>query len=81
MIQRIRDGIRDFYPGYFALVMATGIVSLSSYFQGMELIAWALFIINVPIYMVDFGVCVLGCLEEEIEPMRSARPAPQLAAA
>ncbi|WP_157271895.1 nitrogen fixation protein NifZ [Azohydromonas aeria] len=24
---------------------------------------------NVPIYMVDFGVCVLGCLEEEIEPL------------
>ena len=21
---------------------------------------------NVPLYMVDFGVCVLGCLEEEI---------------
>ena len=36
---------------------------------------------NVPIYMVDFGVCVLGCLEEEIEPLRSAKPAPQLAAA
>ena len=24
---------------------------------------------NVPVYMVDFGVCVLGCLEEEITPM------------
>jgi nitrogen fixation protein NifZ len=24
---------------------------------------------NTPIYMVDFGVCVLGCLEEELEPM------------
>lgn len=21
---------------------------------------------NIPLYMVDFGVCVLGCLEEEI---------------
>ena len=29
---------------------------------------------NIPIYMVDFGVCVLGCLEEEIEPMRSSAP-------
>jgi nitrogen fixation protein NifZ len=35
---------------------------------------------NVPIYMVDFGVCVLGCLEEEIEPLRVARP-PALPAA
>jgi len=25
---------------------------------------------NVPIYMVDFGLCVLGCLEEEIAPAR-----------
>lgn len=24
---------------------------------------------NVPIYLVDFGVVVLGCLEEEIAPM------------
>jgi nitrogen fixation protein NifZ len=23
---------------------------------------------NLPIYMVDFGVAVLGCLEEEIAP-------------
>ena len=23
---------------------------------------------NVPIYMVDFGVAVLGCLEEELRP-------------
>ncbi|WP_298828898.1 nitrogen fixation protein NifZ [uncultured Piscinibacter sp.] len=24
---------------------------------------------NVPVYLVDFGVAVLGCLEEEIAPM------------
>jgi nitrogen fixation protein NifZ len=24
---------------------------------------------NVPVYMVDFGVAVLGCLEEEIVPV------------
>jgi nitrogen fixation protein NifZ len=27
---------------------------------------------NVPIYMVDFGVAVLGCLEEEIAPAAEA---------
>jgi nitrogen fixation protein NifZ len=27
---------------------------------------------NVPIYMVDFGVAVLGCLEEEIALMSEA---------
>lgn len=28
---------------------------------------------NLPVYMVDFGVAVLGCLEEEITPV--AEPA------
>ncbi|WP_341888502.1 nitrogen fixation protein NifZ [Variovorax sp. YR752] len=27
---------------------------------------------NVPVYLVDFGVAVLGCLEEEIAPMAEA---------
>ena len=27
---------------------------------------------NVPVYMVDFGVAVLGCLEEEIAPAPEA---------
>jgi len=28
---------------------------------------------NMPLYMVDFGLCVLGCLEEEIVPVAEAR--------
>jgi nitrogen fixation protein NifZ len=28
----------------------------------------------LPIYMVDFGVAVLGCLEEELAPMPQAAP-------
>jgi len=32
---------------------------------------------NLPVYMVDFGVVVLGCLEEELEAMdRVAEVAP-----
>ena len=27
---------------------------------------------NVPVYMVDFGVAVLGCLEEELAPVPEA---------
>jgi len=27
---------------------------------------------NVPVYMVDFGVAVLGCLEEELAPLEGA---------
>ena len=37
------DGVADLYPGYFALVMATGIVSLAAFLLEMEAVAWALF--------------------------------------
>lgn len=30
---------------------------------------------DVPVYMVDFGLAVLGCLEEEIAPARDRREA------
>ena len=44
--------IRTLYPGYFALVMATGIVSLAAHFHNMEFIAWALFYTNIVFYAV-----------------------------
>lgn len=31
---------------------------------------------NIPLYMVDFGLCVLGCLEEEILPASAAATLP-----
>lgn len=36
---------------------------------------------NLPLYLVDFGTCVLGCLEEEIAPADAARARPAAAAA
>ena len=39
-------------PGYFALVMATGIVSIAAYLHGMKTVSWILFGIN----QVTFGV-------------------------
>ena len=50
MRRTIEQGIANLYPGYFALVMATGIVSIAAYLEGMALIAWALFVINIAIY-------------------------------
>jgi len=46
------EGIRDLFPGYFALVMATGIVSIAANLLQMEAIAWTLFRINE----VSYGV-------------------------
>ena len=48
----IRDGIADLYPGYFALIMATGIVSIATYLLEMVWVARFLFGINKVAYGV-----------------------------
>jgi tellurite resistance protein TehA-like permease len=40
------DGVRSLYPGYFALVMATGLVSNGFYYVGFDGLAVALLIVN-----------------------------------
>jgi tellurite resistance protein TehA-like permease len=40
------------YPGYFSLVMATGVVSLATWFLGLPLVPWLLFSINLVAYAV-----------------------------
>src|SRR5512136_1159033 len=46
------SSLATLFPGYFALVMATGIVSLAAHFLGMQWIAQTLFGINVVAYLV-----------------------------
>lgn len=46
MADSIREGLRTLYPGYFSLVMATGIVSVASHLLGMTTLAWILFRVN-----------------------------------
>jgi len=50
--RRLARGIENLSPGYFALVMATGIVSLASHFLHLEPLALALLWINVVAYVV-----------------------------
>ena len=52
MITAIRESARTLFPGYFALVMATGIVSIAAYLLSMETIAWWLFRLNVAAYAI-----------------------------
>jgi tellurite resistance protein TehA-like permease len=49
---RVDRGIADLHPGYFALVMATGIVSIASFLLEMETVARALFRINEAAYVL-----------------------------
>ena len=48
----LSEGIADLTPGYFALVMATGIVSIAAKLEGLELVAWGLLWFNLVAYAV-----------------------------
>ena len=50
-VARLRAAIAGLFPGYFALVMATGIVSLAAHLLGMSVIAGALFLLNGMLYV------------------------------
>ncbi len=52
----ISSHLATLFPGYFALVMATGIVSLALHFQGKNNVALALFGLNLVAYLVLWGL-------------------------
>ncbi len=71
--------IADLYPGYFALVMATGIVSIALYQQGFEAAARAMLALNAAAW-VGVGLLTLARLAryparmwvDALDPQRSA---------
>ena len=54
-----QSAIATFFPGYFALVMATGIISLAAYFLGLTHIAQVLFWVNMTAYVVLWVLTLL----------------------
>lgn len=52
MTSLVARGVRDLHPSYFVLVMATGIVAMTSHLQGMPVLARALFQITVGTYVI-----------------------------
>ncbi|HVM50032.1 MAG TPA: tellurite resistance/C4-dicarboxylate transporter family protein [Candidatus Acidoferrum sp.] len=53
------DGLANFFPGYFALVMATGIVSVAVHLQGRAWVALGLFWLNIVAYVGLWGITLL----------------------
>jgi tellurite resistance protein TehA-like permease len=49
---KIKQAAANLFPAYFALVMATGIVSIAAYLLELQPIAWALLAINLIAYSV-----------------------------
>lgn len=60
--QRLRQEIAGFFPGYFSLVMATGIVSIASYLLGLRTLAWLLLFVNLAAYAVLWGITLARLL-------------------
>ncbi len=52
-------GLRDLSPAYFALVMSTGIISLSALMLGYGAVARVLFVLNIVFYAVLWALFVL----------------------
>ncbi len=46
----LNDGVKKLHPAYFAMPMATGVVSLACHFLGFEFLAQVLFWLNLVLY-------------------------------
>lgn len=51
--------VENFFPGYFALIMATGIVSMAMHFESFPGLPEVLLWLNVIFYLVVWGITVL----------------------
>ncbi len=49
----------DLFPGYFALVMATGIISIAAYLLEMKILALSLLVVNVVAYAILWFLLIL----------------------
>lgn len=59
---RLAEAVEHLFPGYFALVMATGIVSIAAHLLEMPRIAWALLAVNLGAYAVLTAMLVVRFL-------------------
>lgn len=58
----VKEKIKTLLPAYFALVMATGIISIASLFSGFELLARALFYLNLAFLFILTIVFIYRCI-------------------
>ncbi|WP_062108096.1 tellurite resistance/C4-dicarboxylate transporter family protein [Bacillus niameyensis] len=59
MLSYIKGKAEDFFPGYFALVMATGALSIGSFLLSYEVIAKVLLYINIVAYLCLWGITLI----------------------
>ncbi len=57
--EEIKEGIKNLSPAYFALVMATGIISIGAFLMDMKQIALILFFLNNIFYVILWILTIL----------------------
>lgn len=55
----VGEGLQGLFPGYFALIMATGIVSIAAFLLGIAIVSWVLLVANVLFYVVLLVLLVI----------------------
>ena len=58
-MSHLRAGVANLFPGYFALVMATGIISIAAHLLQMSLIPELLLVVNVAAYVVLWALTLV----------------------
>src|SRR5699024_9405092 len=59
MFRLMKYNLESFFPGYFALVMATGALSIGSFLLGKEILSSVLLYINVLAYIILWIISLL----------------------
>ena len=59
LLNGLKESVKDLSPAYFAMVMATGIISIAAHLLGMSFVAVALFWLNIVTYLVLWFLNVL----------------------
>lgn len=66
----ILDGAVSLFPGYFALVMATGVVSIACQFMGLRPVALALVTVNWAAYLILWALTLIRAVQYRAELLR-----------
>jgi tellurite resistance protein TehA-like permease len=56
---KISDAAANLFPGYFAVVMATGIISIAAHLLEMRPLAWGLLALNLVMYVVLWALLLI----------------------
>lgn len=71
--------IKELLPAYFAIVMATGIISIAAFLSGWEFIGYALFYLNLVFLGIMLGIFTYRCFrfgDRVLEDFRSYQKGP-----